>query len=539
MARNSHFVLFAAVLFGAGANATDSKICGQCHAEIYRRYIATPMAQTSGSVDSSSAPVAGPIEFTHAITDTRFRVERKDGVTLVHFSQGDAEGERRLDYFIGAGVTGRSYAWDIDGFLFQAPVAYYSSKGQWDLSPGFESSSRLDMTRPIEPACLTCHASGLRTVAGTVNGYEKPVFAEGGVSCERCHGAGDIHVTRMKSGNNQQGTGIVNPAKLNIAERDSICGQCHLIGAIRIARTGNSTRYEPGRRLFDSTSVFLLSGGTHRLAANSHFEQLVESACWRRSQGKLWCGTCHDPHQTVAEPARATYYRERCLTCHTRNAPDCSAPAQQRRAAQDDCVSCHMPSQPLTTVQHAAQTDHTISRIPGKSAAEAVSDASLLPFPGSTAEPRELGLAYASEALAHNNRTWGTRAVPLLQETLAKHPADAAAAEQLAQLDDRMGRAEAACDLFAAAIRENVPGAGALVNLGNCQADRGDMDAAMTSWAQALRRNPGLEAARLNLAVAQYRSGNTEAARVNLQTALSYDPFSQRARQLLQSMAGK
>jgi tetratricopeptide (TPR) repeat protein len=149
-----------------------------------------------------------------------------------------------------------------------------------------------------------------------------------------------------------------------------------------------------------------------------------------------------------------------------------------------------------------------------------------------------LGLAYASEALAHNNRSWGTRAISLLQETLADNPDDRVAAEQLAQFYDRMGRAEA-CELFGKVVRESLPGTGALVNFGNCEANRGDMEAAMKLWSQALQRNPGLEAARLNLAVAQYRSGNVEAARTNLRTALKYDPFSQRARQLLQSMPDK
>ena len=539
MVRVSHLVLFGAALFGAEANATDSKVCGQCHAEIYQRYAATPMALTSGTVDSSNAPIPKEIEFTDSNRGTHFRLEQSAEGAIVHFSKGGSEGERRLDYFIGAGVMGRSYASDIDGFLFQSPVAYYSSTAQWDLSPGFEATDRLAMMRPIEPACLTCHGSGLRMVAGTVNGYQKPVFVESGVSCERCHGAGDVHVARMKTKKNDQGSGIVNPAKLNFAERDSICAQCHLTGEMRIAKTGRVAEYVAGQKLFDSTSIFLWSNGTHQPVANSHFEQLVQSACWRRSNSKLWCGTCHDPHTTVAEGARTKYYRERCLTCHTLNAPGCSAPAQLRRAATDDCVSCHMPSKAIGAVQHSAQTDHTILRIPRKDHEAPAADASLIPFPGSSAGHRELALAYASEALAHNNRTWGTRAISLLKETLAAYPDDAVAAEQLAQLYDRAGRAAAACELFGKAVRESLPGVGALVNFGNCQADRGDMDAAMTSWSQALRRNPGLEAARLNLAVAQYRSGNIEAARANLRTALKYDPFSQRARELLQSIPDK
>ena len=42
----------------------------------------------------------------------------------------------------------------------------------------------------------------------------------------------------------------------------------------------------------------------------SHVEQLALSACARKSDGKLWCGTCHDPHRP---PASTQLYRERCM----------------------------------------------------------------------------------------------------------------------------------------------------------------------------------------------------------------------------------
>jgi Tetratricopeptide repeat/Cytochrome c554 and c-prime len=516
-----------ALLFLVGHTA-GSKACAQCHAAIYRSFSATPMARSSGAVSDSNAPLA---EFDAGGTGTHFRIERSAGGITVHYLQGAIGGERRLNLFVGAGVVGRSYAYDADGFLFQAPVSYYASTGQWDLSPGFQRSDHVNLTRPIENSCFNCHASGLRTVSGTVNGYQTPPFEEGGVSCERCHGNGDAHVRR--------GAKMVNPAKLNPAERDSICAQCHLVGVIRIAKAG-AAPYSPGGRLFDGTEAFLWGTGTHQLSANSHFEQLVQSACWRRSEGKFWCGSCHDPHPIVPTAERAGYFRQRCLTCHTRSAPDCSAPAKQRQAARDDCVSCHMKAKTLATVQHAAQIDHTIPRIPGEQASPVVpDDASLIPFPGSTAGDRELGLAYAGEALPRNNPSWGKRAIPLLESAAEAHPDDAAVSEQLAQLYDRMGRNDDACKLFAKASQQRATGAGALVNLGACQAQQGEFASAVASWTEALVRNPGLEEARLNLAVAQFRLGNTAAARANLQKALEFDPFLQRARELLAAMDEK
>jgi Flp pilus assembly protein TadD len=198
---------------------------------------------------------------------------------------------------------------------------------------------------------------------------------------------------------------------------------------------------------------------------------------------------------------------------------------------------CHMPSRPLSTVQHAAQVDHTISRVPRNPSESSVpADASLVPFPGSTSGDRELGLAYANEALPQNNRVWGMRALDLLKRAASDNPGDAVVTIQLAQLYDRMGQEKQSCDLFAQSVTGTSATPGALVNLGTCQATRGDIDAAMKSWTEALRRNPALEAARINLAVAQYQSGKTEDARASLQTALRFDPFSKRARDLLESL---
>src|SRR5205807_6665491 len=92
------------------------------------------------------------------------------------------------------GAAGRSYLYGAGGFLYEAPVAWYSAKARWDLAPGYEQYDHLFMTRGVEPGCLECHASRLRPAPGTRNGYRWPPFEEGGIACERCHGAGDDHV---------------------------------------------------------------------------------------------------------------------------------------------------------------------------------------------------------------------------------------------------------------------------------------------------------------------------------------------------------
>jgi tetratricopeptide (TPR) repeat protein len=205
---------------------------------------------------------------------------------------------------------------------------------------------------------------------------------------------------------------------------------------------------------------------------------------------------------------------------------------------QDNCIACHMVSRPAATVQHAAQTDHSIPRRPATipDATEIPDDTQLTPFPGSTATDRETGLAYAEEALALNNRRLGIRALDLLNPLYAAHPGDSQVADQLAQLLDKAGRQNQACEIFQRISGNGDVPAAALVNAGTCLANAGRAEDAIALWKKALEKNPAEESARLNLAVALYRAGDAAQARATLEDALRLNPFFDRARNLLAEM---
>ena len=134
--------------------------------------------------------------------------------------------------------------------------------------------------------------------------------------------------------------GILNPAKLDAARRDSVCAQCHLTGAARIARAGHP-RYRVGDLLSDSVAVFVWEGATGgAAAATSHYEKLEQSKCKQASGVKLWCATCHDPHATVPIAKRAEHYRQACLSCHA------TKPCTGDGGA--GCASCHMPNRQMS-----------------------------------------------------------------------------------------------------------------------------------------------------------------------------------------------
>ena len=501
------------LLAAGGALGSDNKACASCHAAIYRQYLTSAMAQSSGVVgQGTSKETFDHAAFTTPDGGARYQVTRRAGGLFVDFQQGEIQGSRRLDYYLGSGVIGRSYLSSVSGFLFQAPVAYYTAPARWDLSPGYEHAQEVNLIRGVDFACLNCHASGVEAKAGTKNGYAQPPFRENGVSCERCHGSGDEHIARVKAGNVEGGLAIVNPRKLAVEKRASICAQCHLPGAIRIAKPAGRT-YHPGEILFDSTAVFVWTEPGRVVPANSHFEQLVQSRCWRASQGELWCATCHDPHGAKVN------VEQRCVGCHA-----CA------KKIQNNCVNCHMPSAPAATVQHAAFTDHSIPRLP-RAQTTLPADAILSPFPGSTASDRDLGLAYATLALESNNRAWGMRAVKLLEPA-----SDSKAVDQLAQLYDRMGKENEACAMYERVVDADPTATGATVNLGTCLAKQGKVEESIRLWKDAVARNPGLESARFNLAVALYRLGKTSDARATLDEALKFNPASKRARELLRAM---
>jgi cytochrome c-type biogenesis protein CcmH/NrfG len=110
-------------------------------------------------------------------------------------------------------------------------------------------------------------------------------------------------------------------------------------------------------------AVFLVKKGVRgKFEAVGHVEQMELSRCFRASDGRLGCISCHDPHRLPPPATRVEYYRARCLECHER--PGCALPAAERRARGpgDDCISCHMPRLAITNIPHTAATDHRIPR---------------------------------------------------------------------------------------------------------------------------------------------------------------------------------
>jgi tetratricopeptide (TPR) repeat protein len=318
----------------------------------------------------------------------------------------------RIDYVIGSGNHASGYLADMGGDLFQSPVAYYKSRHAYDLAPGYENLPDPDFTRPVQEECVLCHSGTALHVSGTLSRYRAPVFPAEAITCERCHGPVEKHLEDPRPGT------IINPAKLEPVVRDSICEQCHLFGAARVPNPGKKlSDFIPGQRLEDTFSTYrdLQPGGSFKVI--SQVEQLALSACARNSGGRLWCGTCHDPHDKPLQPAQ--FYRSRCLSCHTRSFP------ASHPSVDSDCLQCHMPRRDAKDGGHSAFTDHRIQRRP-QAHPDPPADAGLAAWrdPAPDLQQRNLGIAYVEVGLQRRSPAFLVQGYRTLTEVQQQFPND-------------------------------------------------------------------------------------------------------------------
>lgn len=504
------------------------RVCAQCHKDIYERYKGTPMARGSGIATD------GLIEggFTHATSGIRYQLVLRDGQAWMIYDRTVPDtgpflhGQQLLSYYIGSGRRGRTYLFEKDRWWFEAPVNYYSRKRLWDMAPNYGSARSMPDTLPVDSNCLHCHTGKVQTaLPESRNMYAGPPFKAAGVTCAACHGDPAQHLA-------QQGHGpIVNPSALSPAKRDSVCLQCHLEGEAAIYRAGKSlAAYQPGDDLARFVVYFVNAnhqeGGGR---ATSQYEALLKSACKRASGDKLTCTTCHDPHGSPAAEERVSFYRSKCLACHTGEKM-----ATEHHPEQRDCAICHMPTRETRDISHEQLTDHNIQKYPQKDSGAVVGQTvELVPVGGVSAGDRELGLAYAQLA-AQGDRQSGEKALSLLKKAEGEGADDVDLHVRLGFLDQISGKLDEAQGEYQAALARNPYESVALANLAVLNASQGHTDLAVKLLQKVVAADPSQTAAGLDLAFLECRLGDKTKAVQTIVEVQRFNPDSDLLHQFLE-----
>jgi len=489
----------------AEAQGTDASRCITCHPREVSAFENSAMGR---SVSKEASQPDGHVD--HTLSHST--------VTIGHRGQQmtqrvDADGLRvdyPVAYAVGAGKAGFSYLIQLGDYLFQSPVSFYNQAHAWDVTPGYEPEPVLDFTHPIAEGCIFCHAATPKLAAGTENRFLETLRA---ISCERCHGSAEAHLKEPVRGS------ILNPAKMPTASRDSVCEQCHLEGAVRVLNPEKRwSDFQPGQT---TESVFVTyvehTRKSEGVKAVSQTEQLALSRCARESAGRLWCGSCHDPHGAASD--RKAEVRNVCMGCHA----DVFAAAQHKPA--EDCVSCHMPRMRPSNIAHTAITDHLI-RVPGARESAAPSTGGLVAWrqPEKGLATRDLGLALFESGVQEKKNNDVVRSYDLLKDLPMDQRSDPDVLAALGSVLLAQNRKDFAEKLYSGAVAARPRNARFAFCLGAVYAAQGNTQRAVEQLRRSITLDPSDPEPYRKLAAIYRDAGNAREANAVLAEYLDFMP---------------
>jgi predicted CXXCH cytochrome family protein len=409
----------------------DAKVCATCHREIAQSYALTGMGRSFARV--TAATVTGsPKDYWHDRSDTHYTVVERGGEWFQRRWQIGFGGaatnveELRIDYVMGSGNHARSFLHrTARGTLIELPFGWYSEGGgNWAMSPG--SDQERPMTRRfVSYKCMSCHNAYPHIPGGIPAGQEAPgsdpIFVgelPQGIDCQRCHGPGGEHARTADR------TKIVNPARLDRDRAAEICMGCHLetssgripSSIVRFDRGPFS--FVPGERLGNFLMTFDHARGTghdEKFEAVNSVYRLRQSRCFLKSEGRLTCTTCHNPHRVPRGAEAAAHYSQVCRQCHE---------VKQTAAHADvrDCAGCHMPKRRAEDTPGMIMTDHLIQRRAGANLTAKFREKAPEEYRGEVVPyyPREVNRLYWAVAQVglKNNLEAG---LPVLAKEVAAH----------------------------------------------------------------------------------------------------------------------
>lgn len=494
-----------------------SEACRECHSSLFDSYMKHPMARSTG-VASGFPPGSEDASRTVHGKQREYHVQEKEGRVVHADIMFDKDGKRiyeqahAMDFAIGSGQRAFAYLRQEGDLLFQSPLNWYTEQREWDLAPGYRIDDERRFRRRVSDDCLSCHAGRVAAEGEMPNRYRETVFHEMIIGCERCHGPGQDHVTYHREAKQADSAHhsateklrlsdpIINPARLSVSQRESVCNQCHLAGAARIVRYGQSEfSFRPGMTVSEVWTILDAGGGVDENGATlavNHVQQMQSSRCYEGSEKALGCISCHDPHAIPEATHRDEFYKNRCMTCH--QSESCTAAESDRVRHGDSCIQCHMPRRDSSNIAHVSQTDHRILRTPD--AAPMIAD------PKATVEmrffdPTDQQLPKWEQSRAMGVGLWsflqkkGHRAPvqlgQLLDQALQVHPDDGLALSALGALASQHQRIEQAKAAFQKALADPISREASLLGLLDIAYQSAQWSDALALVDESLSLDPG------------------------------------------------
>jgi Flp pilus assembly protein TadD len=377
--------------------------CMLCHQGIHDSFMHTGMGKSFdiATKEKSSAKFGPHVVVYDKAKDFYYHpFWKKDSLYILEYRMQGRDTiyrrEQQINYIIGSGQHTNSHIYGVNGYLFQAPITFYTQEGKWDLAPGFSDGFNSRFTREVGLECMNCHNSYPDFVQGSTNKFTS---VPSGIACERCHGPGQVHVMAIQMGHRVDTTKaidytIVNPAKLPVELQVDVCQRCHLQGNSVLKQGKSYFDFRPGMHLSDIEDVFMpkYEGMEEEYIMASHIARLKMSKCYMNSldagknstslkpyQSSMTCVTCHDPHVDVRSVGDVKFNNV-CMNCHAMNTKDSCTDLKHNSWIRKkmlmwsdasgknfdyECVSCHMPKGKTIDIPHVITTDHYI-RIPVK-----------------------------------------------------------------------------------------------------------------------------------------------------------------------------
>ena len=304
------------------------------HARTLRPIAQTPIAKKLDGLTFPDPEQPG-VTWRYAAGDGTLSVERQE----------NGEVSRRLiEYAFGSGHHATTFVTLTDRdpehpAMIEHRMTIFAHKDLPDITPGQAADAKLEGREPSGRRytdtkvlkCFECHTT-LMSDRGPLALDERMMIAN--VGCERCHGPGKSHVESARAGARDADLAMpFGPGRSTTDEQMRMCGQCHRLPSMAIPasiRPDNPVlvRFQP--------------------------VGLMQSACYRKSEGALSCVTCHDPHSRTS--TNQVEYEAVCLSCH--QGPAKRACTVSPAAA---CIGCHMPRRDVS--RGMLLTDHWI-RVP-------------------------------------------------------------------------------------------------------------------------------------------------------------------------------